>query len=65
MSDTIASLRARIKQLEAMLKCKHCGHLRGEHDDDNMPCFGGRDASMGPDEGEYCDCFGFEPESVK
>lgn len=54
----LARLMARIAELEAILKCDECGHLRNVHDDDDGPCHGGREG-LAPGEGEYCDCSGF------
>ena len=59
VGDKIKRLEQRIRELEAILKCTGCGHLRSEHDDDDAPCFGGRTPEMKPGEGEYCDCSGF------
>lgn len=58
-NDTIKKLRERIKQLEAILVCAKCGHLRNEHDEENGPCYGGRTPEMKSSEGEYCMCHGF------
>jgi hypothetical protein len=54
-----AKLKARIRQLEAILRCTECGHLRNEHDDNDSPCHGGRTPDMKPGEGTYCGCAGF------
>lgn len=55
------TLRARVKQLEAILLCTVCGHLRSEHDGGDSPCYGGREG-LKPGEGDYCMCVGFESE---
>lgn len=60
LRDEVNHLRARVAQLEAILVCSECGHLRSEHDGEDGPCFGGRTADMKPGEGAYCDCAGFQ-----
>jgi len=64
MADDVRKLKARIRELEAILLCRECGHLRSEHEDNDSPCFGGRDPKWKPGEGEYCDCTGFVSEDA-
>lgn len=64
MSDKrLADALRRIKELEAILVCTDCGHLRSEHHDGDAPCYGGRTPDMEPGEGEYCGCDGFQSEA--
>lgn len=62
--DVEHELRARVKELEAILLCLDCDHLRSEHDNADAPCFGGRNA-MPVGEGKYCMCLGFISEESK
>jgi hypothetical protein len=59
-STELTALRARVRELEAILLCVNCGHLRSEHLENDSPCYGGRTSEMNAGEGEYCNCFGFE-----
>lgn len=63
--DTVRKLRQRVRELEAILQCVECGHLRSEHEGDDSPCFGGRTEDMKDGEGYYCDCDGFVSESTR
>jgi hypothetical protein len=62
-AETIRKLRARVRELEAILMCADCSHLRSEHDVDDGTCHGGRTPDMKPGEGPYCMCAKFIPET--